>query len=192
MLNRPDKLLVLYRVISPADLGLAPPSSWLMAWLLALGWLALMWAYSPVADELASHWFPKPPQLSAFRALQQSRTHLVAGIILAWGLGGFLEELVLRGIFLQIAKMFAANWLPSLLATAAGVLGAAAAAWIIHLYQGLRAAFIIAQLSVFFGILFVASNYNLWPVILCHGLYDTIAFIRFANKQSKYATLDGN
>jgi hypothetical protein len=25
---------------------------------------------------------------------------------------------------------------------------------------------------------------------LCHGLYDTIAFIRFANKKSKYSDLD--
>ena len=40
------------------------------------------------------------------------------------------------------------------------------------------------------GILFVASGRNLWAVILCHGLYDTIAFIRFANRQSRYSHFD--
>jgi len=172
------------------DLGLAPPNSWLTASALALAWLAVMWAYSPVADRLATRWFAKPPELSAFRALQQSKAKLVAGIILAWVLGGFLEELILRGILLQTVKSFVSYWHLSLLATAAGIAVAAAAAWVVHLYQGLRAACIVAQLSVLFGVLFVISGYNLWPVILCHGLYDTIAFIRFANKQSKYSHLD--
>ncbi len=51
---------------------------------------------------------------------------------------------------------------------------------------------IISQLSALFGILFVISGYNLWAVMLCHGLYDTIAFVRFANKQSKYSDLDND
>jgi hypothetical protein len=105
------------------------------------------------------------------------------------GLGGFLEELALRGILLQAVKSFASHWNFPVFATAAGIVVAAAAAWVIHLYQGLRAACIIAQLSVLFGVLFAISGYNLWPVILCHGFYDTIAFIRFANKQSKYSDL---
>jgi membrane protease YdiL (CAAX protease family) len=185
-------LRVFERIFPAADLSLAQPRSWLAASALALGWLALMWAYSPVAARLASLWFKKPPQLSAFRALQQSTVKLAIGIMLAWVLGGFLEELVLRGILLQTVKSFASNWLPSQFAAAAGIFVAAGAAWAIHLYQGLRAAFIIAQLSVLFGVLFAVSAYNLWPVILCHGFYDTIAFIRFANKQSKYSALDGN
>jgi membrane protease YdiL (CAAX protease family) len=178
--------------MSSIDIGLAPPGSWFAAWALALAWLAVMWGYSPVADRLATQLFSKPPDLSAFRALQQSRARLVAGIVVAWVLGGLLEELALRGILLQTIRSFASHRLPSLPATAAGIVAAAVAAWIIHLYQGLRAALIIAQLSVLFGVLFVIAGYDLWPVILCHGLYDTIAFIRFANKRSKYADLDGH
>jgi membrane protease YdiL (CAAX protease family) len=56
----------------------------------------------------------------------------------------------------------------------------------------LRAAIIITQLSILFGVLFVASGFNLWPVILCHGVYDTVAFIRFATKKSKYADLESS
>jgi len=49
---------------------------------------------------------------------------------------------------------------------------------------------IIAQLSVLFGLLYVITGYNLWAVILCHGFYNTIAFVRFANRSSKYSNLD--
>ena len=54
-----------------------------------------------------------------------------------------------------------------------------------HLYQGPRATVIVTQLSVMFGVLFVVSGYNLWAVILCHGMYDTVAFIRFASWEIK-------
>jgi len=43
-----------------------------------------------------------------------------------------------------------------------------------HFYQGLRAMAIIAQLSILFGVLFVFSGFNLWAVMLSHGIYDTL------------------
>ena len=46
---------------------------------------------------------------------------------------------------------------------------------------------VVGQLSALLGVLMVVSGNNLWTVILCHGLYDTIAFIRFANRTSRYA-----
>ena len=67
------------------------------------------------------------------------------------------------------------------------IAGAAAGAGIVHLYQGPRGALIVAQLSVLFGLVNVLSGHDLWSVILCHGAYDTIAFVRFARGKSKYA-----
>ena len=114
------------------------------------------------------------------------------GILVAWVLGGFLEELIFRGIILQSIEALLSAWLVTRMATGIAVCAAAAGAGLVHLYQGLRAAIIVTQLSVLFGLLFVVSGYNLWAVILCHGLYDTIAFVRFANKKSKYSRLDGD
>jgi len=82
------------------------------------------------------------------------------------------------------------QWFSTPVCIVAGVCVAALGAGIVHLYQGLRAAIIITQLSIVFGVLFVLSGYNLWTVVLCHGLYDTIAFIRFASGKSKYAKLE--
>jgi uncharacterized protein len=175
--------------------GLKNPASWLSTFGFAVAWLVLMLAYSPLADRIATRWVAKPPTLGAFRMLQQSRSKLILGIVTAWILGGFLEELIFRGIILQSTeKLLSASLLrPMLLrpvATAIAICTAALGAGLIHLYQGLRAAIIVTQLSVLFGLLFVISGYNLWTVVLCHGLYDTIAFIRFANKRSKYSQLE--
>ncbi len=51
-------------------------------------------------------------------------------------------------------------------------------------------AFIVSQLSVLFGILFVISCNNLWAVILCHAFYNTVAFVCFVNESPKYSNLE--
>lgn len=176
--------------VSLQQLGLGLPESWLPTIGFAVAWLGLMLAYSPLADRLATRWFAQPPNLKAFRALQQSKVKLLIGIVIAWILGGFLEELVFRGIVLQAIEALTSPRLGEPIAIGIAVCTAAAGAGLMHLYQGSRAAIIITQLSVLFGVLFVISGHNLWAVILCHGLYDTVAFIRFANKTSNYSKLD--
>ena len=172
--------------------GLGIPNSWFQTIGLAIAGLGLMLAYSPLADRVASHWFHKPPTLGAFRTIQQSKGHLIIGILVAWLLGGVLEELIFRGLVLRsVEGVLAAQLLPSI-ATVVAIGVAAFGATLFHVYQGSRAMLIIAQLSILFGVLFVVSGYNLWTVMVCHGLYDTIAFVRFANKKSKYSNLEGS
>jgi membrane protease YdiL (CAAX protease family) len=150
-----------------------------------------MFAYSPLLDRLASRVFAAPPTLGAFRSIQKSLWALLGGIAVAWLLGGFLEELVFRGVVLGAVQSGAAPFAPPPVAVGGAILAAAVGAGIIHWYQGSRAMLIITQLSALFGLLFVLSGYNLWTVVLCHGSYDTIAFIRFARGKSRYAKLDG-
>ena len=143
-----------------------------------------------MADKLATRFYEEPPTLDTFASLQESKAKLIAGIVAAWVLGGILEELIVRGIVLLSVETMLTTWTSKPFATVIAVLVAAAGAGLVHAYQGPRAMVIITQLSILFGILFVVSGYNLWAVILCHGLYDTIAFIRFANKKSKYSKLN--
>jgi CAAX protease family protein len=171
------------------QLGLGRPG-WLPTLGFALAGLAVMLVYSPLADRLAARVFASPPTLEAFRGIQQSRGRLIAGIAAAWLLGGILEELIARGIVLGSIRSFLAPWLIAPVAAGVAVCIAASGAGAMHLYQGPRAMLIITQLSVLLGILFVVSGYNLWAVMVCHGLYDTIAFVRFANRKSKYSDLE--
>jgi membrane protease YdiL (CAAX protease family) len=178
--------------LSLSELGMNSPIAWVPTLGWAVAWLALMLAWSPVADRLATRLVDKPPTLGAFRALQESAVKLLAGIVVAWVLGAFLEELIFRGIILRAVESALSGRMGQASASAIAILVAALGAGIIHLYQGPRAAIIIVQLSVLFGVLFVVSGHNLWTVMLCHGLYDTVAFIRFANKSSRYAQFAEN
>jgi membrane protease YdiL (CAAX protease family) len=173
--------------LEPSQLGLSlgVQPLWTVGW--ALVWLAVMLAYSPVADRIATRFFDKPPTLGAFKAIQESTVKLIAGIVVAWILGGFLEEIVFRGLLLRAVEDVTSGLIAWPFSSVTAIVAAACGAGIIHLYQGPRAALIITQLSVLFGMLFVLSGYDLWSVILCHGLYDTIAFIRFARGTSRYA-----
>ena len=173
--------------VHPADLGLGRPRPWPATVAVALGWLALLLAYSPMADALARRWFPERPKLAAFDPIRRSRIALAAGIVAAWVLGGFLEELALRGVVVQYLDRWLAPVLGAAPAATVAVLVAAAGAAVGHLYQGRRAAVVIFQLSALLGVLMVVSGHNLWAVILCHGLYDTVAFIRYATGRSRYA-----
>lgn len=181
---------ILYGLVTPDELGLGIPNSWLLTIGFALGGLVVILAYSPLADRLAALWIKKPPTLESFRVLQQSLIKLIPGIIVAWILGGILEELIARGIFLKSFELLVAVWLGEPVAAGIAVCIAGVGAGVMHLYQGPRAVIIITQLSVLFGILFVVTGYNLWAVMLCHGFYDTIALVRFAGKKSKYSNID--
>jgi membrane protease YdiL (CAAX protease family) len=183
---------LLYGLATPEQLGLRTDRSWLLTVGFAVGGLAVMLAYSPLADWLAGRWFKKPPTLESFRAIQKSRGNLVAGILAAWVLGGVLEELVARGIVLTSIESFLSSWLSAPVAPGLAVCIAAVGAGAMHSYQGPRAMVIITQLSVLFGVLFVVSGHNLWAVMLCHGLYDTIGCVRFATGKSRYSDLDGD
>lgn len=177
-------------LVAAGELGLDPGVSVIKTLAFTGGWLALMLGASPVADWIASQLIAKPPTLGAFRAIQRSAMHLAAGILFAWVFGGILEELVFRGIVLSTIETVALPELGKIAAPAFAIVVAALGAGIIHLYQGPRAALIITQLSILFGTLYVVSGHNLWAVMLCHGLYDTVAFIRFAMGKSKYSKLD--
>ncbi|HWA61163.1 MAG TPA: CPBP family intramembrane glutamic endopeptidase [Caulobacteraceae bacterium] len=171
--------------LADLGLGLGRSPAWTMGW--ALGGLAVLLAWSPVADRIATRLVAAPPTLGTFAALKQSAAKLVAGIVVAWSLGGVLEELTFRGVVLPAVARGLGPFLPGGVASAIAVVVAALGAGVIHFYQGERAVLIIVQLSVLFGVLFVVSGGNLWSVMLCHGLYDTIAFIRFGLGKSKYS-----
>jgi membrane protease YdiL (CAAX protease family) len=159
-------MAIAYDGVTLNELGLSTTNSWLMTLGCAAMWCGLMFAYTPVADRIATRIVAKPPNLKTFRAIQESRTKLIAGIVVAWALGGILEEIVFRGIVLKSAESLLSGWMIEPLAVAIAICAAANGASIIHLYQDPRAVIIIAQLSVLFGILFALSGFNLWCNIL--------------------------
>ena len=179
------------------------PISWWRVVVFAAAWTAIMFAYSPLARQVERQLEPDSSSQDQTLWLvptpsRSPEVKLIARYRSRWVLGGwgclcrrsddwwFQEESILKSLWRRIVVRMA--HVP--IATAVAVCIAALGAGLIHFYQGPRAMVIITQLSILFGVLFVIGGYNLWTVMLCHGLYDTIAFIRFANKKSKYSNLD--
>lgn len=176
--------------VSSSDLGLSGVEPWTATIAFALAWRGLVWACSPLADRIATYLVREPPTLDAFRILQRSRIMLILGIVVAWILGGFLEELTFRAILLRSVESAMSALLPA--AVAAGIAGGGRCGRCGRHPPLSRSAGrnYRDQLSMLFGLLFVLSGHDLWAVILCPGLDDTIAFIRFANKTSKYSRFE--
>src|SRR6185312_11541868 len=102
-----------------AGLGLAAPVTWLHTLMFAVFWTGVLYAYSPTAAGVATRLVKTPPKLGMFRALQESTFKLVLGIALAWLLGAFLEELLLRGIVVNALRGTIGAW-PAVAVAAAG------------------------------------------------------------------------
>jgi len=82
---------------------------------------------------------------------------------------GFVEEFIFRGfLLLRLTKLFGG----SRAAVAIALFLQAALFGLSHSYQHLYGIVLTGSLGVFFGIVYLALNRNLWVVVIGHGLYD--------------------
>jgi membrane protease YdiL (CAAX protease family) len=121
----------------------------------------------PLANELG--W---PPQhTDRLGDLRNPWRYFIFLVPIGWGTAAFGEELVYRGfIYTRILLLIGESRLGRLLAG----LCQAALFGLAHLYLGPRGAlngFAIGLTSV---VVYELSGRNLWPVVLAHGLVDTI------------------
>ena len=96
-------------------------------------------------------------------------------VLLGWVCGGFIEEMLFRGFFLsRIEAMIGRRWLSTVIA----IIFQAAVFGVIHFYyQGAFGALTIFAAACFIGGCYVLFGRNLWPLILSHGLLDTLGFL---------------
>ena len=92
--------------------------------------------------------------------------YVVFMIFIVWGSAGFGEELVARGFILdRFTRVFGA---PMAIVAQAVLFGLA------HSYQGITGMVHVFVLAFVFGVVYVKCGRNLWPVIMAHGLMDTL------------------
>lgn len=107
---------------------------------------------------------------SAFEAIRGNERVLLAGLALAWTLAAFGEEMVFRGYLMSriagLAGGTRAGW------AAALVVSSACFGWA-HGYQGPAGMVATGLIGALLGLLYLRTR-NLWTVIICHGVVDTI------------------
>lgn len=153
------------------ELGLKRPIPWKKT--LALGgatMVALFAVAFGIQAVLAQ--FGVEPELEDFAIIQgQPLLYLYAVTMVAWVGAGFGEEVLFRGFIMKNLQAMFKNekvgW------TAANVLQAGIFA-LLHANQGLAGMIPVFVIALAFGYAFIRFGKSLWPLIVAHGLFDTV------------------
>jgi len=100
--------------------------------------------------------------------------HYLLWLAIVWTAAAFGEEMFFRGYLItRLETVFSAK--------TAGAIAAVIFAAIIfgyghYYYQGLRGAIVTGGIGLAFGTMFLLFKRNLWPIILLHGVIDTLTF----------------
>ncbi len=187
-------------------LGLPAPASWALAAALAVGawrlgaaglrWTDLGWrrerswwrfaaaVLAPVAvvmlasalllAPLAQALGWPPLDVSRFASVRGDAMRLAGFVLFAWISAALCEELLFRGVLLN--RLEAALG-PRRLATVAAVALQALLFGLGHAYLGPRGVATALTVGLVFGVAYLWNGRNLLPLVLAHGLIDTISMV---------------
>ena len=157
------------------SLGLLPPTSWrsVLLWIISL-YATIVIANIAIVTPIA-RWRRWPPvDLSRFRTLPGNARALVLWLLLAWTTAAIAEELVFRGFLMTRFEIALGGGLMALSCAAflqALIFGIA------HAYLGARGALTAAVVALIFGAVYYLNGRQLVPLILGHGLIDSVSLI---------------
>lgn len=103
-----------------------------------------------------------------------SLPHYLLWLAIVWTAAAFGEEMFFRGYLItRLQQVFLRNWIGTV---AVVVLPAMIFGYGHFYYQGLRGAVVTGAIGLAFGTMFLVFRRNLWPLILLHGVIDTLTF----------------
>lgn len=110
-----------------------------------------------------------PTDVSALVFLLEGNlvNYLLFLIPVSWCSAAIGEELLVRGYLLNRLESLSGTWF--------AVVTQAAIFALAHIYQGWMGVINIFVLALVFGVIFIRCGRSLWPLIIAHGLIDTIA-----------------
>lgn len=130
----------------------------------AVGEAAGLWSTDMPADGIEARWGDIQGNLQVY----------LLWMVVAWVSGGLFEELFFRGFMVSRLKLaFGGSVLASVFAV---VLPALVFGYGHFYYQGIRGLVVTGMIGVTLGTLYLLYKRNLWPLILAHGVVDSLAF----------------
>lgn len=157
------------------DVGLRGPGNPLHTVLSALGLYALTIVGLLIIVNPVSKMLGWPPlDVSTFAGLEGNTAALVRMLLLVWTVVAFGEEMIFRGFMLRrIQELLGTGPRAAALsvATQSVLFGLG------HFYLGARGVLTAAVVGAVYGAWFLARDRNLWPLIVAHGLTDTISIV---------------
>jgi membrane protease YdiL (CAAX protease family) len=156
-------------------LGLVRPRSWGNTLL----WVPVLYGLVFLASAVVVPWLARvfgwpPTDYSVLGPIERNLALLVTLLAIAWTTAAFGEELLFRAFLLSRLERLFGGGKPAVIAA---VLLQATLFGVGHAYLGIRGAMSAGLIGAIFGTLFVISGRNLWPLILAHGLTDTLSLL---------------
>lgn len=157
--------------------GLHQPKGWLRTVLQSLGialvvFLVVKLIINPLMAVLPNGGIQ---DLSRFDYLQGDLPNLVIMLVIIWITAAFLEEFLFRGYLMN--RLIELQGKHTKLAWGTAIIGQAVIFGLVHAYQGPAGMFKVGLIGLVFGISYLAVRKNLWPLILAHGLIDSLDMI---------------
>jgi membrane protease YdiL (CAAX protease family) len=159
------------------DFSLTRPKSWFRTVLMSLGILlaifgAVIFIINPIMNALPN----LPPQdLTRFDYLTGNLPNLIIQLVNIWITAAFLEEFIFRGYLMK--RIVDLQGKETKIAWVIALVGSTVIFGLVHSQQGAGGMFKVGAIGLLFGLSYLAVGRNLWPLILAHGLIDTIDMV---------------
>jgi len=166
------------RGASWTDFSLIRPKSWFRTVLMSLSVAfavlgTVVMIINPIMNALPN--FP-PQDLSRFDVLNGNLPNLIIQLVNVWITAAFLEEFMFRGYLMKRivdlqGKETKIAWIIALVSSAV-IFG------LVHSQQGPGGMLKVSAIGVVFGLSYLATGRNLWPLIFAHGLIDSLDMVQ--------------
>jgi uncharacterized protein len=158
-----------------SSVGLRKPrSAWRTCGLAIALYLIAVVGVVVVINRIASALEWRALDTSAFADVRGNPIRLAAMLLLIWVVVAFGEEMLFRGFILDRALKIMGD---GGIAKSLAVLTQAALFGVGHFYLGMRGLVTAVFVGIVFGAAYVARDRNLWPLIIAHGITDTLSMV---------------
>lgn len=160
------------------ELGLGKPVNWWQPILVSLLTFGALVLFSVFIKPLIIESFGTHQNLSYLMTLKGNLPGLIHMLITVWVGAAFLEELIFRAYLIKTFEILLGK---SFFTTLFSILISAVLFAGIHAYQGITGILITGAMGLIFGLVYVLNGRRIWPLILVHGLIDTITLVEIYN-----------
>jgi len=168
--------LVRWRGQGVSVLGLRRPPTWwfVPAWGLVVFVVTVLLQVT-VVPALASLFSLPPLDVSQYNLLRGNFPLFVAAALGSMFTGGFIEEVVYRGLWVdRLTTIFGGGRRGQLL----GALACGIPFGLIHFEWGLGGIFVTAVMGTTLGLMFLATRRNLWQLVAAHASMDFLLMLQ--------------
>ena len=173
-------IMLLNRWILPwswPNLGMAKPDNLWKPVLVFLGTFLTILLFSIYIQPLILENFGNHQNIDFLKIVKGNFPILLSSLLLIWVIA-FLEEMIFRAFFINSLDLLLGE---SRWATVGALVLSSLVFGSIHAYQGLTGMLITGIVGFIFGVAYLFNGRRIWPLIVVHGLLDTLTLLSIYN-----------